>query len=448
MTHTETITTKIVVMDDHFLYLPLFYAKHRDFYGFIPPHYKVDIVKSADKTDISAFKMLMDVSSSRNADINFAVCDPACVLTAVGTSPPIPIVLAELISNTAFWAVDRTDRPASFLSELTAFKNIISFKPGTTSYGIASRIVREGKGNHAPTIRPVDPGHELVRLRTSERSTVALSPDILGIDHLLFNNAEFKIYLALGNTPEYSSVLLTGLMTRDDVFHNHKELTLGLLEAIQQSMILTKNRMPDVMKYADDRFGPFGEDLVRKAFDRADEAHVFPDNIVVKQAHWMNAADVAADSMGCPCDKTEALHVFHQHIAPYSHLTQQAVSKVYGRVADAFDKRQPKPQIWKTCLSIAGWIAAGAATMHWIHWSAPITLLVAIAVGMYSARLISFKEKSPGLYGHWALIVVAVVSILGRIGFQWDRWFVWSAIIAVVVGEITIIHIELQGRGQ
>ena len=96
-------------MTKHFLYLPLYYAHYRKYFGFIPaPHrIKNTIVQSRDQTDVSAFEMLMDTTSEENRDIDFAVGDPTCILDYPQGAGPAPIILAELISNAAFWAINR-----------------------------------------------------------------------------------------------------------------------------------------------------------------------------------------------------------------------------------------------------------------------------------------------------------------------------------------------------
>jgi hypothetical protein len=441
----KTTFTKIVVMDTHFLYLPLFYAKHKNFFGFLPPNYSVDIVRSSDRTDLSAFSMLMDTTSTKNMGIDFAVCDPACVLDTGYDSGPSPVVLAELISNTAFWAIDRKSPPTAFLKDLGQFTKIIAFHPGTTSYGIASRISRDG-GKDLHTIKSVYPNEELSALRGSASGTVALSPDILGIDHLLSNFDEFKIYLALGTTREYSSVLLTGLMTRDDVVRDHRDLVAGLLKALQQSMILIRHVTPDSITYANERFSGYGEDVVVRAFKRAEEGHVFPATIEVREAHWLNAAQVAADAKGDLYDPTEALRIYQQHIAPFAPLAQQAAREVYMQITSALEAAPSKTSFWRLYGLPTIWIGLGAASTLWFHWSSPIVIALMLITGTYIAGLVRFAPSSTGFYLHWTFLIMIVLLVIFGITYHRNGQMILGMIVAVSLSEAAIIHAESKKR--
>lgn len=436
--------SKIVVMTDHFLYLPLYYASSKNYFGFLPPGHSINIVPSIDRTDVSAFRMLMDVTSEENREIDFAVADPACILDSNSGTGPAPVILAELISNTAFWAIDRRTRPISFIKDIASFDRIIAFHPGTTSYGIASRIFRDA--GKAEAIKRVQPGQELVALQDSKKGTIALSPDILGIDQLISNHSEYNIDLALGSTPEYNSVLLTGLMTRSDVAAQYPELARGLLKALQQSLLLIKQCTPDVVRYANDRFLGYGEDHVVRALYRTDECHVFPTTIEVSEAHWINAARVACDAKkGCRWDaaaQSEALRLYQQSILPYSHLAKSAVHEIYSRVATALETEPPKTSIIKELGVPLLWLAVSGVVTKWLHWSAPVALACAVLLGVSVARLAGFAFRSMGWFLHWLIVSATFVVFAGWQTFGWNRDLVLGIIATLVVGELSFIHSE------
>jgi hypothetical protein len=441
---SQTMELKIVTMDSHFLYIPLFYAESKNYFGLLPPNYKITIIRSSERTDSSAFSMLMDTTSNKHQTIDFAVCDPACVLEANYGAGPFPVVLAELISNTAFWAIDRTSPPTSFLKDLERFTSIIAFHPGTTSYGIAKRISRRAGRKQTP-IKSVFPNEELHALRASDSGTVALSPDILGIDDLLANFDEFKVYLALGTTREYNSVLLTGLMTRDDVVRDHRDLVVGILTSLQQAMVLIKQMTPEVVTYANLRFSGYGEDQVVRAFKRAEEGNVFPSSIEVREAHWMNSAQVAADAKNEPFDQVAALGLFHKHIAPYAPLAQQAKRDVYARIANAL-RPSPKPSFGSVYGLPVFWLTLGAVSAFFFHWYSTIAIILALTVGTYIARFAAFPRRSSGLYFHWASMASIVILAIGGFTYQWKLDLVLGLMVPIVLFDLAIVHAETKKK--
>src|ERR1017187_7425735 len=212
--------------------------------------------------------MLMD-QSAVNAKVDFTVADPAWVLYNFPYPSIRPIVLGGLVTNTAFWAIDRRSKKILGLSDLAAFDKIIAFDRGTTSYGIASRILRGvGEKDLRSRVLRVKPGTELDALVESATGTMALSPNILNIDILLSNYPEFNIDLALASTTEYSNILITALMTRSDVIERDEPLVRNLLRAVQRALSLVRLRSADVIEYANIRFQGSGEDPIIGALDK------------------------------------------------------------------------------------------------------------------------------------------------------------------------------------
>jgi hypothetical protein len=434
---------KIVVMTDHFLYLPLYYAWHRSFFGFIPQSYSISIDPSTDQTDVSAFQMLMDVTSEDNREVDFSVGDPACILDHKPGTGPAPVILAELISNTAFWAVDRRLHSISFIKDLAEFDRIIAFYPGTTSFGIASRIYREA--GKPLSIKRVKPGDELTALKASAKNTIALSPDILGIVQLVSKNSQYNIDFALGITSEYHSVLLTALMTRTDVIAQHPELVLGLLKSLQQSLLLIRQLTPDVIGYANERFLGYGEEHVLGALQTADECHVFPTNIEVIEAHWLNAARVACDAKGTPWDvnaQTTAKRIYQQAIQPYGHIGKSAVAAIYSRVGVALEVETPKKSLFRELLGPLSWLTISAAATKWLHWSSPIALFIAVIAALGIARLANFTYPSWGWFLNWVVVISIFVLFEGWQTFGWSWQVVLGIVATLFATELGLIHAE------
>jgi hypothetical protein len=444
--------TKIVVMTKHFLYLPLYYAHYRNYFGFLPATHHIDkIVQSRDQTDLSAFEMLMDTTSEENRDIDFAVADPTCILDHPRGAGPAPIVLAELISNTAFWAIDRRSRAMQLVKEIGQFDNIISFHPGTTSYGIASRIYRDAGRPDAlkRSIRKVDPGKELIALKKSEKNTIALSPDILGIDDLVSTNTDFNIDFIFANSPEYTSVLITGLLSRTDVVDEKHALIVGLLKALHQSIKLIRQRMPDVIDFANSTFESSGIENVMRTLNRIDEAHIFPASVEVDQVHWINAARVAGDAKGTPWNDAShatAMNTYDKAIQPYCHLAKSAVSEIESRLARALELAPVTASLVSRLRAPIFCSIVAILAANLLHWSAPWVFLLIFAWGTTASHLFGFVPRSKVWFLHWVVLLAFYCVFAGFVTYGWDKGIAIGILVALALMEMTFIYNESQKR--
>jgi hypothetical protein len=405
--------TKIVVADEHFLYLPLYYAQEKNFYGFLPAGCEISIVRSEMYTDASAFRMLMDNSSPARRGIDFAVCDPAYVLTHQEPRSH-PVVLASLITHSAFWAVNHKSKNVEYIDDLAAFDNIISFKKGSTSFGIANRIF--GEHDKAGFIIEVNPKEELSLLVESPPSTVALSPDILGIHKMLETSPQCRIELALAETIEYRDMLVTALLTRRDVIENKLELVRGLLKALQIALVSVKNTQDDVVRFASNRFGR-DRDLVQSALAEASRCEVYPATIRVSQTPWMKAAEVFDSARGMVFDqrsRDHALHVYRHSIEPFSKLATDIVKEM--EIATL--KKPPEdPSYWRTLVPMlpAGLLTAlflvHALTYGLLPWYGYAGALITVGLAswqMYRIRLVPWTLSG---FIFWSPIATMAVAM-------------------------------------
>ena len=438
---------QIVVMDKHFLYLPLYYAKSKNFFGFVPGNYELEIVLSADHTDESAYQMLMDSGYGKNTEVNFAVADPSVTLNTSHSFEGTPAILASLITNTAFWAVDRKTHQIVLPKDLAGFQKIIAFKPGTTSHSIAQRIFRDA--SKTPSIQPVNPSQELIALQKST-NTVALSPDILSIDHLLYYQKHFNIDLALGTTQEFSNVFMTAFLSRQDVVEQHRPLVMGLLKALQLSLILVRAQAPDLIEYAADRFSD-SKDRVKSALNRAEQAQVFPPSIEVSVASWMNAAKIWYESgdREFQSDEQKEAKLRFQNIAqPHLSLAKAAINELYSQVSTP----SKTPSTWKPALRASGaaalCFAVATAVVKWCHWSGIGVLILLTTVAILLASWLRFKRASSTWLLHWfycaaiQLVILAWLSPPLRELITIQTYIPMSIAAALLFLEIKLVHDE------
>ncbi len=322
---------EIVTAGEHFLYLPLYYAATRDvdFFGYIPKKYSIKVDggdltagNRRTRTDRKALELLLDTDYSGHKKKLFAVCDPA-VLAAFPlpvTGGEEPAIIASLISNTAFWAVDHQQRPVPTLADLAEFDQILAWSEGTTCHRIAAHISSFAKPRRRPRIQTVAMGRELDSLRESTKGTLAISPDIMLIQDLVEKNDNFKVLYALGKSPEYSNVLVTALITLRSVVEERPDLVHGLLRALQRAVVLTRILDDRVLDFAAQRFQQDGPEAVKRALMRANDSHVFPRSVEVDQARWVNACRLSFAAKKQTLTSTRearSVELFDRFIAPY-----------------------------------------------------------------------------------------------------------------------------------
>lgn len=431
---------EIVQMHQHFLYLPLYYARHCNFFGLLPKRYEIRFRDSLEKTDQSAYAMLMDRSSKDNANIQFAICDPVTVFNTPIEDDQSPVILAGLITNAAFWAVDRRTHRVTVLRDLSQFDRIIAFNKGTTSFGIARRIFTDaGKTDN---IKLVEPGQELVALSQSEIGTVALSPDVLAIHDLVASSkGVFNVDLALGSTPEYSNVLVTALITRQDILQGHSDLVKGLLRAIQRALLAVKFSSPEVVDYARDRFVK-EEFLIKRALERANDSHVYPASIEVSQSHWLNAARAACDASGRKFGENEyadAVQIFEKRIKPYSVLAYEVGQDFLERFSNNHLTGLKSIRYIAAVVLSAALLAVAVYWKDGLPWSAIVTAALGCALGSVPLQLFEVEARSRKYWVHFVLWLIFVLFLLAWSFDVIDHGYAIAAILGIMLTDMTYL---------
>jgi hypothetical protein len=412
----KTHRFKIVLMAEHFLYLPLYYACDNSFFHKLPAGYSLELTTAHPKTDAQAYRQLMDISSDQYRDIVFAVCDPTVVLTVNAISGASAAVLARLVTNAAFWAIDHKSRRVQLLRDLGEFDKVISFHPGSTSYAIAQRVFREA--GREPSILCVDPQQELSKLVESPPNWTALSPDLLEIEHLISNDTRFDIDLALGKTPEYNDVLVTALISRADLVQEHADLVIGLLEAIQTALLIVNSHDPELSRrvtgWASSRFQE-PMDVVDRALIKAREAQLFPMTVDINEPDWLNAARTVPEARGEQFDSAfakRAKDVFTTHVDPYRGLAKKAISTTFV----PSPKRKPQPLYFAFGGLAMGLVIASIIRKIGLFSQIPsgiyVPLLIALLViGVVPHLVERTKKDLKVLIPHWLFVIIIGVTV-------------------------------------
>ncbi len=467
--------TKIVVSDEHFLYLPLYYARYKNYFELLPKDCGIEIIRSTQRTDKSAFAMLMDENTADFRKIDIAVCDPSSVMLYAEPKAH-PVVLAGLITNSAFWAVNHKSNRVTFFDHLATFDRIISFKKGSTSYGIASRIFCDPA--KAEFIQTVNPNEELNLLVDSGPGTLALSPNILRIQELIESRSEtFGIELALAETNEYRDMLVTALLTRRDVLERKPLLIKGLLEAIQTALVKVRNEDYEVVAYACDRFG-VQEHTVQKALAEARRVDVYPPNIKVSQPTWIKLSELSFYSNAKPFDdaaRLNALNVYRIAVEQYSGWASDAVRAVESRGVNP--PPPPPPQnllnsLWPLLRDAIPPLLTFAMLCGIYVWKSPSPLpwyvycglLIGVVIAMGVARRARITPMSISGVIYWlplvgcALCVLAIsdISAAREIAHTWlgmnlkddssTKFWLIGVVGAAIYGEFKYIEKKLLHR--
>ncbi|MCA1579166.1 MAG: hypothetical protein LC794_17595 [Acidobacteria bacterium] len=392
----------IIEMEHHFLYLPVYFARSKNFFGHIGAEYSTKIVQAAAGTDLDAFQRLA------RGEAELAICDP-CALIYASQIGFVPVVLAAVVARGAFWAINTNSPEVTELDHLALFEHIISFHPGTTSHGIATRIRRSAKGK-VPTIESVRPLQELTKLEDlirDKKSVVALSPDVLRIERSMEANLDWKVKLALADTVEYAHVLVTAIVGRPDFVGSHPNFINGFLKALQRSLIHARVEDPELLAYASDSFNQPAA-VVKKAVSRANAAQVWASDITVSEDLWLNAVQAHYDSLGQPFEgdtKRGAQRIFAESFKPSVDRAQKAAIELLA------DKKDPLKSSLR--LKHAALAAVGAATgvCGLLAWQSHPTAQLPFAVGVVYLPLLADFRGRKHLIGWNALLLVLFLSV-------------------------------------
>jgi hypothetical protein len=367
-------------MGKHFLYLPFYFACHKRFFGFLPEGVHVEIETSDPGTDKAAYIQMMS-ESPEHRDYVMAVADPVQVYQSSLGSARRPAILATLVTNGAFWAVNHGAKTSKGLRDLGLFERIIAYGPGTTSYSIAARIARDS-GTTTPIadfIEVVEPGGELLLLTDPKKGAkaVALSPDLLWIEEMERNRIA-SIELPLGQTAEYNDVLVTALLSYEAFVCENPEIVNGIVKGIQKALLMTRLKNPEVIEYAENyfRFGEHAPNAITKAID----SEVFPISVAVAQPHWLHASKAyfEASKGGAGWTKEEEARAYEYYkacVSPYLPIAQAATTTAIepAKVEHKANWRWPLALIFAAICAGAlfGWfpatlLASGAFVTWWL----------------------------------------------------------------------------------
>jgi len=430
MTSNYANNISVVDMGRHFLYLPLYYAIAKGRYG---SEYQITARRAHDKTDVGAMKEMLDTDIPSFQDAWFAVGDPTTLLSEQGLFEREPVILASMVTNGAFWAVNCGTHSVKKPEDLLKYGEIYCYQKGTTAHSIVRHLIANypsPEQNPPPEVIAIrGQGQDLTAINldgsTTTRGKLAITPDILDITVALESGSgRLAIETSLSNLPDFAAVLVTALVTRREIIVRHADFVRSLLVELQKAMLLAKMGDPRIIEYGAALFNQ-EEETVGRAIERANDALVFPTDLCVSSSHWRNA--VAAL---CPPDELLAFEARHQIdaegvyrsiVRPYKYLQEQAAAQVITKLVPDGPEPTPTHRLGPR----NGWSMIGAGTVWLIFgllgssssylpllWALIATVLPGVLFAGGARLLFGAQHMSkPELAFYWIFAVATIAAI-------------------------------------
>ncbi len=423
-------------MGDFFLYLPIYYAHSQDFFNLLPDNYEVNIVITNKKrTDDGVFHELL---GRENKEIKFALCDPKVIFNYGNESIYAnTAVLAALISNSAFWVMNHRVQ-IERLSQLSQFKQMLAFKPGTTSYAIAKEAQIK--------IITVDSPYEISSFRDYDESTVTLTPSLVDVLRMTsITEDEYKgkynKALSLSDDENFSGILTTALMTRQDIILEEKELVVAVLAALQHTFYLLKIQDQDILSYSNyDRFGQKPDKYRREALDMALDEKIYPETIKINKASWRKAARCFARAQEHYKSKKNKAKIslnnyqeyadkyFNTTIKKYFYIVDEAIEKEKDFRQNIKDINNPNTRFFiknNISLAISIFIAGFAISNLFLNFNTVSLVICLFLLGVtifiitykYLNNYVFFENKIKSFFLYIIFFIMVIIYISYILGF-------------------------------
>jgi hypothetical protein len=392
----------IAIRDTHFLYLPVLFAEEHSFFGLLPDDCTISFQRVRPMNDEEVYRRVtVDEGNDGPAGL-FGLCDPTELYLDKAVQRSRPCVLASIVTNAAFWAVDRGNGTSEVLGDLRSYDTILSYASGSTAYSMAEQICRATGREPDKCIREV--ADTLTELpRTARGSAIALSPELLEIEVMTSRPGGFVIELSLARTAEYTGALVTTLISRQDVVLNHPDVVTPLLRAIYRALKMTQRQDAVVEDFVVKRFGHSAA-IVKRAIEKANKSAVFPASLIVNEGEWRRALE-ARKSPITDLAKEETQRLAATYFAAYC--------APFAKWAVTAEREENDPEV--TAARVAR--GSGADLLKGQHAATVHSLRVGCAL-VSAAAWIAYFIKFVVLDRRMGLAVLGVAALLPVLAFQ------------------------------
>lgn len=259
------------------LYLPLYLGMEAGY--FAQEGIDIDLVFAGNDDQIFA--------AVASGSVSFGMGDP--IFTAIAQEKGFPAkTVAMMISklgNTGF--TNNPEIPLVERPEDLAGLRIGSFPSPSTTYVQLEEIVDEiPETLPKAKIVQAPPGAQLALL---EAGAVDIAVDLEPAVSRLANEG----YRIVFNLDEFTEPLvITGLMTREEVIEKRPDLVAGMVRALQKSLDTIHNDPEETARIALEIFPDIGTDVVRAALSRMLAKNVYPRSVVIQDLDWQRSLQI------------------------------------------------------------------------------------------------------------------------------------------------------------
>ena len=230
------------------LYLPLYLAEKKGFYGFAPRGKRFTITDPPANGDgDAAVRDAVATGAEAEGGATFGVCDPRVVLTPAAPGKEL-VAIAALVTRTGFWIycngcdnfLDKLlHKPEDLINKLRTDENIrvIVYPSGMTGHSIAKESIGAGlnprawKNKHIPLSR-VDARSDFAELESRGKGTVLVTSNLLG------GQEKYRQVYAYSSDGQHGNLFTVCLIANKKTIETAGTTTAGyLVSALQMAMI-------------------------------------------------------------------------------------------------------------------------------------------------------------------------------------------------------------------
>ncbi|GHS95035.1 hypothetical protein FACS1894139_02330 [Planctomycetales bacterium] len=353
MSTAEEEKKEIIILESHrhILYLPLHWAVVKnECYGLLPKQCTVKMHSIQNYGDDDIYKRMMIGTEGQ-----IVITDPAIIFTTTfpdkkswgGSKPVAPVVLAAVVTDSAFWLVNNKSNEGEdgnkqnegkispHLTEVAKnFTVVISSEPGSTSNRIAEKIRSRAS---SIKVEPVPQGKEIRSMKIHGDKAIALTPNILEI----VQKQELEKRLAISYTGEFLGVISSALISRSDFVENEKDIVGGIVRSVKMAIdeinviigdeinVLGEDKKIALLDFMVNHYGCKNRNEAQGVLEIMSKYKTIPSEICIEHACWMRTAKQYFDVEG-KGKKTAAQidedgeRYFKLCIEKYSHIAKDA----------------------------------------------------------------------------------------------------------------------------
>lgn len=273
-----TQKVKVAQVGEFFLYMPLYYAAEKGFFG--KHGLELEIVNSGgDEKSVAAVI---------SGDVTFGVGDPTFSPIA-GQRGVKTRIIAAVLNRMPFWgvtfkaAIPVIDDP----KQLNGY-SVATFPSPSTAYTVQSEMFKEA--GLEPNIRQVQFGALLPALKSGAADiALEIEPNVS-----IASNEGARVLYSFAK--RYGDFSVTGVSVLQATIEKKPELVRAFVKALNEAEIFAHANPADVEEFAVKRFPSLDPAVARAAIRRMLQENAFPPTAKISEAAWRKAIELRVQS--------------------------------------------------------------------------------------------------------------------------------------------------------